>query len=487
MLSRRYHISIVLMLLAILAVVAFQGYWLSKNFNEEKQLLHLKTNVVFREAVNNCQLIQLKLDTNVKVGMTRRLDMGTAVRNIQIASAVPDSIKSKAPMKGAVMITVNEKTVAGSGDLEKNLPPVDSIRSVQVFKGKNNLSFIRILQSVDSAQDSLRVADIDAEMKKLLQREKMALSFYIDRKDTVLRDGHFMEDVSLKDDNEVIVGFSRPVSYKLHLKDGNTYILKRLALPLLVSFLLVGLTIFSFVLLLRNLIQQRKLTRIKNEFISNITHELKTPIATVSVAIEAMKNFNALQDPERTREYLDISANELQRLSLLVDKVLKLSMFEKQEVDIRPERFDLKILVEEVVHSMRLQLEKYGAAVQISSTGDATIKADKLHITSVIFNLLDNALKYSKAHPSIHIHIENNENETILQVTDNGIGIPAEYKNKVFEKFFRVPMGDTHNVKGYGLGLSYVAHVIHQHQGSIQVESQPGIGTQFIIKIPRSA
>src|SRR5574343_1484743 len=121
MLSRRYHISIVLMLLAILAVVAFQGYWLSKNFNEEKQLLHLKTNVVFREAVNNCQLIQLKLDTNVKVGMTRRLDMGTAVRNIQIASAVPDSIKSKAPMKGAVMITVNEKTVAGSGDLEKNL------------------------------------------------------------------------------------------------------------------------------------------------------------------------------------------------------------------------------------------------------------------------------------------------------------------------------------------------------------------------------
>ena len=132
------------------------------------------------------------------------------------------------------------------------------------------------------------------------------------------------------------VGFYRPITFKLNLEDTTAYILKRLGLPILVSFLLVGLTILSFVLLLRNLIQQRKLTRIKNEFISNITHELKTPIATVSVAIEAMKNFNALQDPARTREYLDISGNELQRLSLLVDKVLKLSMFEKQEVEVRP-------------------------------------------------------------------------------------------------------------------------------------------------------
>ncbi len=488
MLSRRYHISIALMLLAILAVVAFQSYWLNKNFNEEKQLLHLKTNVVFREAVTNCQLAQLKLDTSVKIGAAKDIAPGTSLRAVRMEGIGSDSVRSTTDVKGTVMITVNEKTVAGAANLDHTLPSPDSIRSIQVFKGKNNLSFIRILQSVDSTQDSLRVADINKELNKLFAREKLSLSFYVTRKDTVLHAENMARDFSLKDDNEITVGFAKPVSFKLHLKDSNTYIIKRLALPLLVSFLLVALTIFSFVLLLRNLIQQRKLTRIKNEFISNITHELKTPIATVSVAIEAMKNFNALQDPARTKEYLDISANELQRLSLLVDKVLKLSMFEKQEVDVRPESFDLKKLVEEVVHSMRLQLEKYGAQVQIESSGEeAIIKADRLHLTSVVFNLLDNALKYSKAHPSIQIAIENKATETVLRVTDNGIGIPMEYKNKIFDKFFRVPVGDTHNVKGYGLGLSYVAHVIHQHQGTIQVESQPGIGTQFIIKIPRSA
>lgn len=488
MLSRRYHISVVLMLLAILAVGAFQVYWLNKNYVEEQQLLQIKTNVLFREAVGNCQLAQLKLDSNIKVGMSTAMENHGPVRAIRMESNLHDTNRMSPVTKQSVMITVNEKSMGVASNLDRLMPQPDSIRSIQVFKGKSNMSFIRILQSADSTQDSLRVDDIEKELRSLFAREKIALPFFITRKASTIRELDIMPDPSLKDANEMTVGFYRPITFKLNLEDTTAYILKRLGLPILVSFLLVGLTILSFVLLLRNLIQQRKLTRIKNEFISNITHELKTPIATVSVAIEAMKNFNALQDPARTREYLDISGNELQRLSLLVDKVLKLSMFEKQEVEVRPENFDLKVLVEEVTHSMRLQLEKYGAQVQVDATGaDTMIRADRLHITSVIFNLLDNALKYSKAHPSIQVSIDNNSTETVFSVTDNGIGIPAEYKNKVFEKFFRVPSGDTHNVKGYGLGLSYVAHVIHQHKGTIQVESQPGIGTKFIIKIPRNA
>ena len=488
MLSRRYHISVVLMLLAILAVGAFQAYWLQKNYAEEKQLLQIKTNVLFREAVSNRQLANLKLDSNIKIDRSASIGEAEPMTAIRMSSSIHDTIKAAPNAKRSLMITVNEKSIGSISNLEKVLPRPDSIRSVQVFKGKNNLSFIRILQSVDSTQDTLRVATIESELKNLFAREKISLPFYITRQESSIKEIDIMPDPSLKDANEITVGFFRPIKYKLHLQDTGTYLVKRLAMPILVSFLLVGLTIFSFVLLLRNLIQQRKLTRIKNEFISNITHELKTPIATVSVAIEAMKNFNALQNPERTKEYLDISGNELQRLSLLVDKVLKLSMFEKQEVEVRLENFDLKELVEEVSHSMRLQLEKYGASVTIDTKGaDSMVKADRLHVTSVIFNLLDNALKYSKAHPSIQVLIENTATETVLSVTDNGIGIPAEYKNKVFEKFFRVPSGDTHNVKGYGLGLSYVAHVVHQHKGTIQVESQPGIGTQFIIKIPRSA
>ncbi len=231
--------------------------------------------------------------------------------------------------------------------------------------------------------------------------------------------------------------------------------------------------------------RQRKLAVLKNEFISNITHELKTPIATVGVAIEALKNFNAIQDPQRTKEYLDISSNELQRLSLLVDKVLKLSMFEKKEIDLKFEMMNLKEVVDEVVSSMRLQLEKYHAAVSVTNEGDLNLQGDRLHLISVVFNLLDNALKYSKGNPSIHVDLKEADQHVVLSVTDNGIGIPTEYKDKLFEKFFRVPTGDTHNAKGYGLGLSYVAHVIQKHKGTIIVESQPGIGSKFVITLPK--
>ena len=254
----------------------------------------------------------------------------------------------------------------------------------------------------------------------------------------------------------------------------------------MLSVLLIALTTASFIFIYRSLRAQQRLTDIKNEFIGNITHELKTPISTVSVAIEAMKNFDALQSPERTKEYLGIAGNELNRLSLLVDKVLRLSMFEKQQVELKYEWFNIKDLLKEVMDSMQLQFEKTGAMVKLYSEGeDFSLMADRMHITSVVYNLLDNALKYSKGKPEIEINISSNDNEIQLQVKDNGIGIPASYKEKIFDKFFRVPHGDKHNVKGYGLGLSYVAHIIAEHKGQVLVESEEGKGTTFIIKLPK--
>jgi two-component system phosphate regulon sensor histidine kinase PhoR len=228
------------------------------------------------------------------------------------------------------------------------------------------------------------------------------------------------------------------------------------------------------------------LTELKNEFISNITHELKTPIATVGVAIEALRNFNAINDPDRTKEYLDISQNELHRLSLLVDKVLKLSMFEKKEIELKYEPLDLKDVVNEVVSSMKLQIEKHNANVSVNVEGDTSLQGDRLHLLSVVFNLLDNALKYGNGNIAVKFDVKGNENDVLLSVADNGIGILPEYKDKVFEKFFRVPIGNTHNTKGYGLGLSYAAHVIQKHNGRIEIESQPGLGSKFIITLPKA-
>ena len=199
-----------------------------------------------------------------------------------------------------------------------------------------------------------------------------------------------------------------------------------------------------------------------------------------------MKNFNAINDPVKTREYLEISQGELQRLSLLVDKVLRISMFENNEVLLNTEPVNFHAVVKEVAASMRLQFEKNSAVVNIDTEGDnMMINADRLHIMSVVYNLFDNALKYSGDHPVITVKIVDQGDKLGIIFSDNGIGIPSAYREKIFEKFFRVPHGDTHNVKGYGLGLSYVSQIIQQHKGSIHVESDEGKGSSFYILIPR--
>ena len=338
---------------------------------------------------------------------------------------------------------------------------------------------VRLMYDMDSLslRDSITVHEIGAAYSSRLKEENLGIGFSVQK----------LDSVELDAPNAVTIGFSKPTTYNLTLNDTLGYMLGKLKLPILFSFILVGITIASFVLLYRNMLKQQRLAELKNEFISNITHELKTPIATVGVAIEALRNFNAIDDPRRTREYLDISQNELQRLNLLVDKVLKLSMFEKKEVELKYEAVNLKEVVDEVLASMRLQIEKFHAQVTVRNEGDTTLQADRLHLLSVVFNLLDNALKYSKDRPEIKIEIKEEDQHVVFRMTDNGIGIPLEYREKVFEKFFRVPHGDTHNAKGYGLGLSYAAHVIRKHKGSIELKPGVETGADFLIILPKDA
>lgn len=483
--KRRIIPDPVLMLITILVITGFQGYWLKNNYDREKKTLEIKTNVAFQETVRGLQMIKLKLknvfgDSSIQNFKTR----------IRLGKDLPDSnLPERFFPKREVVTMVNAMGYKLRDSLKKG-HRVNSDVVISMNKDKevygNDITFekhmegdriFQVLYGLDSLQDSLRLPEITMSYKKTLADEKLSVPFTILRSDTIAK----ADEPGLSD---VTVGFAHPISY--HLELGNTlpYLLKKLTLPILFSIFLVGVTILSFVVLYRNLLRQQRLAEIKNEFISNITHELKTPISTVGVAIEALKNFNAIQDPQKTKEYLDISSNELQRLGLLVDKVLKLSMFEKKEIELKYETVNLKDVVDEVVTSMRLQIEKYHARVSVVQDGDVILQADRLHLLSVVFNLLDNALKYSKGEPSVKIELKGSNNQVQLNIIDNGIGISQEYKDKIFEKFFRVPTGDTHNAKGYGLGLSYVAHVVKKHGGRISVESQPGIGTGFMITLP---
>jgi two-component system, OmpR family, phosphate regulon sensor histidine kinase PhoR len=335
----------------------------------------------------------------------------------------------------------------------------------------------RFMAKIDSiyAQDSVTLNEVTTAYTNRLKKDDINVPFTVER----------LDSSQVKSEDAVTFGFRTPVSFELSLGSTLGYLLNKLKLPILFSVLLVGLTIAAFLLLYRNMMKQKRLAEMKNDLISNISHELKTPIATVGVALEALKSFNAMHDPARTKEYLDISQSELQRLNLLVDKVLKLSIFEKKDIELKKERFDYRQLTSEIMNSMRLQFEKYHANVNMHTEGDSFyVDADKLHITSVVYNLLDNALKYGSENPVINIKLVSDEKYVKLIVQDNGIGIPAEYKTKIFEKFFRVPTGDKHNIKGYGLGLSYVAEVVKRHEGEITVESEYGKGSTFTVALP---
>lgn len=477
----RYKLSIpatvFLIALTILLITAFQAYWLSNNYREEKRLFTVRTNILFRETIFRLQAVKLNLDSNISLRVQGRAGM-TGISNV-LQEGIRDSAMPGHMVRGfkrTMVVALNTASV----------PADDTSMNVRydVARAMPAAGVVQFLAGVDSLRDSITVKEVVDRYRQALEREKINVPFVVNATpfDTSRMYSTFPDDI---DGNTVTIGFTKPMNYSVTFDNNTWYLLKRISQPILVSFFLLAVTIFSFLLLYRNLKQQQRLAQLKNDFISNMTHELKTPIATVSVAIEALRNFDALEDLQTTLEYLDISANEMNRLALLVDKVLKLSMFENREIPLNKEPFDLTDLARSVMISMKLQFEKQRAVTTLKRTGhNFTITADKLHMTSVLYNLLDNALKYSAQDPNILIHIIDHKQYLELRVTDNGVGIAREYKSRIFEKFFRVPSGNRHNIKGYGLGLSYVSHIVQSHMGFIEVESELHKGSTFSIKLP---
>ena len=460
----------VIMAVTIVGITVFQVYWLKNTYEREKRTLEVRSNWMFKETVWKLQATKLKIDS---LSFDRLRENRLSKEEMSERKGLP-----RQRMVGLMNVLKEKaKDSAGPEDLmvvERQALP----RRKHHNRDFPNSRLMQFLYEVDSLQDTIRLKDVESAFTARMLQQNVDVPFRIDKFDRTTNDEPAY--------NEVIIGFSKPVSHTMELCDTFPYLFQRIRSPLLLSLFIVGFTTLSFVLMYKNMLKQKKLAEIKNEFISNITHELKTPIATVSVAIEALRNFNASMDTERSKEYLDISANELQRLSLLVDKVLKLSMFENREIDLKYEPLDMQSLINEVTSSMRLQFEKNNAVVNISSDEQSYFEGDRLHMVSVIFNLLDNALKYSHDNPHINILTTSTANKFSLEISDDGIGIPEEYREKVFEKFFRVPTGNLHNAKGYGLGLSYVAQVVKKHRGTIRVESVEGGGSKFVITLPKN-
>lgn len=380
-------------------------------------------------------------------------------------------------------LTINPKNL---NDLKVSITLHPSKKGELSSKTAENLKSKDSVFTFSLAHDSLKINDIQRAYEGKIQQAKINLPFRVVRQPLNQKPDSSSKQALIT--APVITTMPFGSAYAAIFPSYQGYLFKKIIPQSLFSFFLLAITGLAFGAIYRNLQQQRRLTELKNDFISNVTHELKTPIATVSVAIEALQSFGVAQNPQMTQEYLAISKNELNRLTLLVDKVLKMATFEQQGLHLNLETVDVAEVTQQVIGSMKLQLDKYHAQVSFDKMGhDFSLNADRIHLTNVVYNLLDNALKYSgETTPTINLTLNANESEISLSVTDKGIGIAPEYQNKVFDKFFRVPTGDTHNVKGYGLGLNYVASVVKQHSGQIAVQSEMGQGSTFCITLPKT-
>lgn len=281
--------------------------------------------------------------------------------------------------------------------------------------------------------------------------------------------------------------FYHPDYLMLFFPEQNTYIFSNLRLMFAISAFFILTIIGTFYYTIATIIRQKKISDIKNDFINNMTHELRTPISTISLACEALNDPDVAKTPRMTENYTRMISEENKRLSQLVENVLQSALLDKSEFQLHFGKVDMHAVIHKVLKSMRIHIEKRKVKLDLKLQADRfELEGDMVHLTNVIFNLLDNAIKYSPEAPQIVVETRNSGARLYVSVSDNGLGISREQQKRIFEKLYRVPTGNVHNVKGFGLGLSYVKTVVEKHNGSVQLESEPEIGSTFTVILPLS-
>lgn len=271
----------------------------------------------------------------------------------------------------------------------------------------------------------------------------------------------------------------------LYILQPQNYFKTELLLMLLGALLFTCIIIAAFVITIRTMLSQRKLSEIKSDFINNMTHEFKTPIATIQLASDALNNDKVLSDIKNIKYYSGIIKEENMRMHKQVERILNAAKLEKDEIRLQLKEINVHDVIRKVISNSKLQADEAHAVVteQLKAT-HFIIMADEVHFSNIIFNLLDNAIKYADKNPKIVISTENFGNSLHIKIKDNGIGMTKEVMNNIFEKFYRAHTGNQHNVKGFGLGLTYVKKVIDLHEAKITVDSTPGEGSKFTLVFP---
>ncbi|WP_171593698.1 sensor histidine kinase [Marinifilum caeruleilacunae] len=483
--KKRIRIIFLLIIASLIGLIIIQGFWITKFYRINKEQV--------------AKEIKLSLENGVKKEMTLRYAQHTSVLfpNIDTKSVVfvADSLSNpeldsivqlvrKGKKLNPANITYHVSSVQGS------IPELDSVPETVELRLREMLGSL-----LSDQQVSIQLHLIDSMLRADMDRSGFDMEYQLKIHDRMLSSSQIDDNALLngEEDSKAFLTHKVPATIlgdkEIHLRiDGS--VLQLFSSPIvkgsfLATLALLILVVSSYFYMLKTIFDQKKLSSTKSDFINNMTHELKTPIATVSAIVESMQNFGVLDDRQKTEKYLDVSKKELGRLSGLVEKVLNMAREEREPLKMNPEQLNIREVFDNIINSQTIKQVEKQLSFDLKIDEDAEkVTADCFHLVNVMHNLIENSIKYSNDPLMIRIASERNGEYIKISLSDNGIGIPKRHQSKVFDQFYRVPTGDVHDVKGFGLGLYYVRNIVEKHGGKIGLHSEIGAGSTFIINLP---
>lgn len=519
-----FRLLILLMSLSLIGIILVQVYWFNTSFqnNDEQFRFHVQqviSNVAVKlqkqEAYNfydkynhykdstgkvpqkNDLLEFYYVQKNSRTNETIIYSNSIISEDYDISSAFFDKKKDSVKLKNFSSKRVTE--VYNNNNIDNSTIQNNLIPDVKIKKSGN-------LDILDNAQFEIFFKDVASTMpiqervskaglQKLLANELNEFGVKTPFEYGIYSNGLATKIKSEKFRYDKFTTYSIPIFVD---NEGNSKYQLLVSFPHKKKFLfsdLVGITVLSIIFTLiiviayssalNQLIRQRQISEIKTDFINNMTHEFKTPIATINLALDAIKNPKIIDDKEKVHRYLQMIRDENKRMHAQVENVLRISKLERRELEISKESNNVHDIIDEAVEHVNLIIEdRQGTITTHFDAKRTTVLLNDVHFTNVIVNVLDNAIKYSPEAPKIDIYTENVKDFVIIKIKDHGSGMSKVAQKRIFEKFYREHTGDLHNVKGHGLGLAYVKRIVEDHNGEIFVESEKGKGSTFIIKIP---
>lgn len=524
MTTRNYLWILYAITVTIVITIGVQIYWNYNNYQLNKQRVSNDIQLsidnaleeYYAEIAKSDFLSIIKPDSQSDVStsiseeiskLSKSLSKGKKIKSVNLATAS----FTQNPSKTTDSILLSEKVELNEEFLSKSKKPLDSIvaftqlttndsgihfekgkqiRSVQVIKGKKAFDSIKILKNLNTIlismdRDTIEYAQVDSLLKIQFNQKKISPIYRIKhfKQDTLYHSinaelkGEDVMSVSskstyLKPKERIVLEFENPLKDTL-----------KLSLTGILTSLFLAIAIISCLFyLLRIIRQQKQLAEVKNDLISNITHEFKTPISTINVALEGLRNFNALDDKVKTQNYLKISSDQLGKLNIMVEKLLETATLDSDDLELHKEQINATELMQNLVD--RHNLQNNGKRIDFHNGSDVIFaNVDPFHFENAINNIIDNAVKYGGE--SIMIDLVQNSIATTISISDNGTSLKQINKEKLFEKFYRVPKGNTHDVKGFGIGLYYTKKIIEKHGGIILLNFKEHL-TTFKISIPNA-